>query len=80
MMKNPTSAEFEKHSLKLCSVVPQELLEKVKKRRVSKCDEFETLIVEDVGRKGPWWMLKQKDGRLWLRFVRLAMVVDGHEK
>ena len=31
MMKNPTSAEFEKHSPKMCSMVPQELLEKVKK-------------------------------------------------
>ena len=31
-MKNPTSAEFEKHSPKMCSEVPEELLEKVKKR------------------------------------------------
>ena len=33
MTKNPTSAEFKKHSPKMCSMVPQELLEKVKKRR-----------------------------------------------
>ena len=33
MTKNPTSAEFEKHSPNACSAVPQELLEKVKKRR-----------------------------------------------
>ena len=31
MTKNPTSAEFEKHSPKMCSEVPEELLEKVKK-------------------------------------------------
>ena len=31
MTKNPASAEFEKHSPKMCCEVPQELLEKVKK-------------------------------------------------
>ena len=31
MTKNPTSAEFEKHSPKMCCEVPLELLEKVKK-------------------------------------------------
>ena len=31
MTKNPTLAEFEKHSPKMCCEVPQELLEKVKK-------------------------------------------------
>ena len=31
MMKNPTSTEFEKHSPKMCSMVPQDLLEKFKK-------------------------------------------------
>ena len=31
MTKNPTSAEFEKHSPKMCGEVPEELLEKVKK-------------------------------------------------
>ena len=31
MTKNPVSAEFEKHSPKMCSEVPKELLEKIKK-------------------------------------------------
>ena len=50
MTKNPASTEFEKHSPKMCSEVPEELLEKVKKRRVLKCVEFGTLIMEDVRR------------------------------
>ena len=38
MTKNPTSAEFEKHSPKMCSEVPEELLEKVKKEEgVKRC-------------------------------------------
>ena len=45
-----------------------------------KCDEFETLIVVDVGRKGPWWMLKKKDRRVELRFLTLEMVVDRQVK
>ena len=44
--------------------------------RLSKCNEHETLIVVDVGRKGLWWMLKKKDGRMQLRWIRLLTEME----
>ena len=43
-------------------------------------DEFGTLIVVNVGRKGLWWMLKKKVRGVGVRFWRLEVMVDCHRK
>ena len=80
MTENPASAEFEKHSPKMCCEVPQELLEKVKKEEgcqnvLSLRHSFRRSVKQHTKR----WMLKEQCRRLCLMSRRLLVVEECDE-